>query len=124
MIDGYYAIDYQTHSFRSHDGLASLADQCRRAVAIGLDEIGFSEHKDFDPDDPLSSYFDYDRYRAEIEAARTEYGARLKIRAGVEIDYQKKYEAEIADFLVAPSVRFCADQRSFCRRRNDHDAGI
>ena len=106
MIDGYYAIDYQVHSFRSHDGLASLADQCARAVEIGLDEIGFSEHKDFDPNDPLVSYFDYGRYMAEIEAARTEYGARLKIRAGVEIDYQKRFEAEIAEFLAAHRFDF------------------
>ena len=106
MIDGYYAIDYQVHSFRSHDGLASLADQCARAIEIGLDEIGFSEHKDFDPNDPLVSYFDYDRYMAEIEAAREEYGDRLKIRAGVEIDYQKKFESEIAAFLAAHPFDF------------------
>ena len=106
MIHGYYAIDYQVHSFRSHDGLASLADQCARAVEIGLDEIGFSEHKDFDWNDPLVSYFDYGRYRTEIEAARNEYGERLKIRAGVEIDYQKKFEAEIAEFLAAHPFDF------------------
>ncbi len=106
MIDGYYAVDYQTHSFRSHDGLASIADQCARAAAMGLDEIGFSEHKDFDPNDPLSCYFDYGRYMAEIKAARAEYGDRLKIRAGVEIDYHKKYEAAIADFLAAHRFDF------------------
>lgn len=101
MISGYYAIDYQTHSFRSHDGLASIAAQCARAIEIGLDEIGFSEHKDFDPADPLVSYFDYDRYITEIAAAREECGDRLKIRAGVEIDYQKQFEPEIATFLAA-----------------------
>ena len=106
MIDGYYAIDYQVHSLRSHDGLASLADQCARAAEIGLDEIGFSEHKDFDPDDPLASYFDYGLYRAEIEAARAEYGDRVKIRAGVEIDYQKRFETEIAEFLAAHPFDF------------------
>ena len=106
MIDGYYAIDYQVHSFRSHDGLASLADQCARAMEIGLDEIGFSEHKDFDPDDPLVSYFDYGLYMAEIEAARREYGGRLEIRAGVEIDYQKKFAVEIAEFLAAHPFDF------------------
>ena len=106
MINGYYAVDYQTHSFRSHDGLASIADQCARAVEIGLDEIGFSEHRDFDPNDPASSFFEYDRYIAEIEEARRKFGERLKIRAGVEIDYRKKYEPAIAEFLAAHPFDF------------------
>ena len=99
MIDGYYAIDYQVHSFRSHDGLASIQDQCRRAVEIGLDEIGFSEHKDFDPADPMADYFDYDAYMTEIEAARREFAGALKVRAGVEVDYQRWFEDKIANYL-------------------------
>jgi histidinol-phosphatase (PHP family) len=83
MIEGFYAIDYQVHSFRSHDGRATIAEQCARAVAIGLDEIGFSEHKDFDPADPAVDYFDYDAYMTEIEAARQEFGDHLHIRAVV-----------------------------------------
>lgn len=99
MIEGFYAIDYQVHSFRSHDGLATIADQCARAVEIGLDELGFSEHKDFDPNDPVVEYFDYDAYMTEIEAARKAWGDRLKIRAGVEIDYQTWFEDKIANYL-------------------------
>lgn len=99
MISGFYAVDYQVHSFCSHDGRATLAAQCEKAVALGLDEIGFSEHKDFDPDDPLVDYFDYDRYQREIEAARQQWGDRLKIRAGVEIDYQARFEPEIGRWI-------------------------
>ena len=99
MIDGFYAVDYQVHSFRSHDGRASIADQCARAVALGLDEIGFSEHKDFDPADPVVDYFDYKAYLHEIEAARRTWEGRLTIRAGVEIDYQIWFEDRIADYL-------------------------
>jgi len=106
LIDGFYAIDYQVHSFRSHDGKASIADQCARAVALGLDELGFSEHKDFDPADPGVAYFDYDAYRAEIAAARQEWGDRLKIRAGVEIDYQVWFEDKIANYLDAHPFDF------------------
>src|SRR5690349_16296500 len=92
LIDGFYAIDYQVHSIRSHDGRASILEQCERAVRIGLDEIGFSEHKDFDPADPVVGYFDYDAYMTEIEAARRTFGNTLAIRVGVEIDYQKWFE--------------------------------
>ncbi len=106
MIDGYYAIDYQVHSFRSHDGKASIDDQCARAVQIGLDELGFSEHKDFDPADPEVDYFDYDAYISEIEAARSKWGDRLKIRAGVEIDYQIWFEDKISDYLNSHAFDF------------------
>lgn len=99
MIDDFFAIDYQVHSFRSHDGKSSIREQCARAVEVGLDELGFSEHKDFDPADPVVDYFDYDAYLTEIEAARQEWGGRLKIRAGVEIDYQRWFEDKIAAYL-------------------------
>ncbi|HZO87994.1 MAG TPA: histidinol-phosphatase HisJ family protein [Chthonomonadaceae bacterium] len=106
MINGFYAVDCQVHSFRSHDGKASIADQCARAVAIGLDEIGFSEHKDFDPGDPAVDYFDYDAYMQEIEMARHQWGDRLKIGAGVEIDYQHWFEDKIANYLDSHSFDF------------------
>ncbi len=106
MLDGFYAVDYQVHSFRSHDGRATLDDHCARAVALGLDEIGFSEHKDFDPADPVVNYFDYDAYRRDIESARTRWGDRLTIRAGIEIDYQGWFEDEIAAWLDAHPFDF------------------
>ncbi|MCS6775273.1 MAG: histidinol-phosphatase [Chloroherpetonaceae bacterium] len=106
MIDGFYAVDYQVHSYCSHDGRASIAEQCARAVAIGLEEIGFSEHKDFDPSDPVVNHFDYEAYMQEIEKARREWGDRLKIRAGVEIDYQIWFEDQIGTYLDAHPFDF------------------
>jgi histidinol-phosphatase (PHP family) len=99
MIDGFYATDLQVHSVRSHDGRATILEQCERAILLGLDVIGFSEHKDFDPQDPVVDYFDYDRYRAEIEEARARFGHQLTIRMGVEIDYQKWFEDQIRTWL-------------------------
>ncbi|MCL5283701.1 MAG: histidinol-phosphatase HisJ family protein [Armatimonadetes bacterium] len=98
-ISSYYATDYQVHSFRSHDGKATIADQCRRADEIGLKEIGFSEHKDFDPFDPVVDHFNYERYMAEIQLARKEFEGKLIIRAGVEVDYQVWFEEKIAEYL-------------------------
>ncbi|HZP81679.1 MAG TPA: histidinol-phosphatase HisJ family protein [Chthonomonadaceae bacterium] len=106
IIEGFYAVDYQVHSYRSHDGRASIAEQCARAVEIGLDEIGFSEHKDFDPADPAVDYFDYDATMREIEAERKRWGNRLKIRAGVEVDYQVWFEDRIARYLDAHPFDF------------------
>src|SRR5437879_6163847 len=92
-------IDYQVHSAISHDGRATILEQCARAVELGLDEIGFSEHKDFDPHDPVVNHFDYDLYRTQIETARQLHSDSLKIRMGVEIDYQRWFEDDIRRFL-------------------------
>lgn len=106
MIDGYYSVDYQVHSLCSHDGKASLMAMCERAVEVGLDEIGFSEHKDFDPADPLVNYFDYDAYMREVAAARLHFGDSLKILAGIEIDYQIWFEDKIGSYLEVHDFDF------------------
>ena len=94
-----FSLDYQVHSFRSHDGRASVREHCLRAVAIGLTEIGFSEHKDTDPEDKYTAYFDDALYSQEIEAAQNEFNGQLIIRKGIEIDYQKWFEKDIPAFL-------------------------
>jgi histidinol-phosphatase (PHP family) len=106
MIDGFCAVDYHVHSSRSHDCAASIADMCRRAYEIGVSEIGFAEHKDFDPDDPVVDFFDYDAFMADVDASRAHYGGALKIRAGIEIDYQQWLEDRIANYLDAHPVDF------------------
>jgi histidinol-phosphatase (PHP family) len=95
------AADYQTHTYHSHDGLDSIRAFCLRAIELGFDEIGFSEHKDFDPDDPVVDHFVYDRYAEDIARARAEFSGRLTIRMGVEVDYQRWFEDEIATYLNA-----------------------
>lgn len=117
MIGPYFAIDYQVHSYRSHDGKATIREQCRRAVEIGLDEIGFTEHKDFDPDDPVVDHFDYGRYAEEIAAARDEFAGRLAIRMGVEIDYQRWFEDEIADYLSRHAFDYVLGSVHYVDRR-------
>ena len=106
MINGAYSIDSQVHSIRSHDGLCTIRDHCLRAVEIGLDEIGFTEHKDFDPEDPVVDHFDYDAYQAEISDARDEFEDGLTIRMGVEFDYQRWFEPEIDAYLKVHAFDF------------------
>ncbi len=117
MIRNFYSIDYQVHSFRSHDGKASIAEQCSKAVELGLDEIGFTEHKDFDPFDPEVNYFEYDRYMQEIEEARSAWKGKLIIRAGVEIDYQIWFEDKIAEYLQNHSFDFVLGSVHYVNRK-------
>jgi histidinol-phosphatase (PHP family) len=72
---------------------------CRRAIDLGMSEIAFTEHVDFEPTDPTYGGFDHSRYMGDIAEARQEFGDRLIIHAGVECDYQDRYRRELEAFL-------------------------
>ncbi len=93
-------VDYHLHSTCSVDGFSSIADYCQRASELGLVEIGFCEHADFDPRDRSCDYFDYAGFRRQIETQRDKYGHSLAVQAAVEVTYQASREEEIALFLA------------------------
>lgn len=99
-------VDYHVHSTQSVDGRSSVDDMCRQAMKLGLSEIGFCEHVDFEPDDPGFGYFNYERYTKVIDTARSEYSERLLIRKGVEVDYSPEYENQIREWVKDKSFDF------------------
>jgi histidinol-phosphatase (PHP family) len=92
-------IDLHVHSTHSGDAESSIFEMCRRAVDIGLSEIGFAEHLDTDPSDLCYQYLKYDAYMQDIEKARREFRRDLLIHAGVECDYQVRFHDDIARWL-------------------------
>jgi len=92
--------DLHIHSTCSGDGRSTVAAVCRRAVELGLERIAFTEHVDFEPTDPHYAFYDYLRHRAEVEAAREDFGDRLDVLLGVEVDYQPGYHDRVAQFLA------------------------
>lgn len=99
-------VDYHAHSTESCDGRSSILEMCQRATSLGMVEIGFSEHVDFDPSDRGFGFFDYDRYASRIAIARRLFEKRLAIRKGVEIDYQNRFEGKIKDWLQGKQLDF------------------
>jgi histidinol-phosphatase (PHP family) len=66
---------------------------------LSIEEIGVSDHVDFEPKDLGYGFFKYDQYTADIEQARSVFNDQLVIRKGIEIDYQQCYETEIAQWM-------------------------
>lgn len=87
---------HSTHSLDGHDTIKAI---CRQAIRRGLGGVCFTEHLYLEPEDDSYGFFDYDRYMADLEAARRKYGDRLLIWSGIEISYQPHLEAEITAFL-------------------------
>lgn len=99
-------LDYHIHSSRSVDSETDMEAYCRRAIELGLSELCFTEHVDFDPAEANTGYFDHKRYQREIRANRERFGDRLVIRSGAEIDYNHRFEEDIAAFLANTAFDF------------------
>ena len=95
--------DYHVHSHFSSDGLGSILEHVRRAEALGLTEICFTEHLDFFPSpDGLScttipDYVELEPYLQEVREAQQR--SRVKVRAGLEVDYKPEAEPWMREIL-------------------------
>ena len=91
--------DFHLHTRFSVDGQAAPRDICQQAIGRGYGAICFTDHCDFERSDRGYGFFDYEEYRRAIRACREEFGDRLAIGFGVEIDYHHAWEDEIRTFL-------------------------
>lgn len=94
-------VDYHVHTTFSCDARDTVDAMCRRAIELGLQEIAFTEHADFEHADSCYGYFRPAAYFQAIEAARRLYGDSLAIRVGVEVGEPHRYPDQTAELLQA-----------------------
>ena len=94
------AADMHVHSTCSADGESSIADYARQAARLGLAEVGFCEHADFDARDRSYGTLDLARYDRELAEARAMVPG-VDLRQGVEITFQTGLVATIRPWLAA-----------------------
>lgn len=92
-------VDLHVHSTCSADGISSITDHARRAIVMGLTELAFCEHVDFDRRDPDYGFFDVVRYDRELAAARAQVSG-IRLHQGVEVTYQSGLDHEIRTWLA------------------------
>lgn len=105
--------DYHIHSDHSPDSITPMEVYCEKALSLGLDEICFTEHLDYDVDYdyPSGIRFTYERYLSAIKTLRLEYQGQLTIKAGIEFgvqlhtidQFRKDYENIPLDFILMSS---------------------
>lgn len=94
--------DYHVHSDFSFDSKTPMEEQVERALALGLDELCFTEHVDYgvmrDWDDPAEApeykgkpkrNADYPRYFEKLDEMRERTKNRLIIKTGLEFGVQQ-----------------------------------
>ena len=92
-------IDYHMHTCFSEDADDTLEAMCRRAIELGIPEIGFSEHWDVGPYETKPRFFKPEPWYAELERLRGLFAGQLIIRAGIEIAEPHLYPQETAEVL-------------------------
>lgn len=93
--------DYHVHTEFSDDSVYPMEQVVEDAIAIGMDEICFTDHVDYGikqdwdcgrpilyrGEEPLANV-DYPKYFAKIREQQEVYGTKIKIRAGIEFGVQ------------------------------------
>lgn len=96
-------VDYHLHSHVSLDGAGRVAEHVRAAEERGLAELCFTEHLDFYlSEDGLScstipSEDQLHAYIAEVRTAAE--GTRIRVRAGLEVDYKPEADRWTRELL-------------------------
>jgi histidinol-phosphatase (PHP family) len=79
---------------------------CEAAIAAGITEIAFTDHIEHEPADESFGYYRYDAYRDELDRVREEFGGRLTILAGAEVDYNTRIADQVEQFLATHAYDF------------------
>ena len=101
--------DYHIHSDFSADCSTPMEKTIEQAIKLGLKEICFTEHLDYDYPDPTISFeFDREAYDRKIKHMQETYRDHIVIKKGIEIGVEphllNKYtalmEKETYDFVI------------------------
>lgn len=126
--------DYHVHTKFSIDGTIPMEEMCERAIALGMEEIAFTDHVDYDaPYDPPELAIDYETYLETFTKLREKYLGRLRLTLGVEIGVQPQVLSESEklvssypfDFVIASNHvvdRLDLHQGDFCRGKTREEA--
>jgi histidinol-phosphatase (PHP family) len=110
-------IDLHNHTTRCNHAEGTIYEYIERAIELGIDIYGFSEHAPMDFDEKYRLPFcDMQAYADDVLAAKEKYKDQIKILLGYEVDWlpghmeKKVLNAEV-DYLIG-SVHFL-DKWSF-----------
>ncbi len=91
--------DYHLHSTFSADSNMTMTEICQKAIELGLDEIVFTDHFGFDPNDIDYDFLHYTDYVESFKKAKAHFGHDLNLLLGIEIGIQPYFSVEFNDFL-------------------------
>lgn len=91
-------VDYHMHTKFSIDSEADPRLHILAAIDMGLSEICFTDHQDFDRNGPLLK-IDIDAYYQGIKLLKEEFKDKIVIKWGIEVGLDLNYYNEINEFI-------------------------
>ncbi|MHA7110754.1 histidinol-phosphatase HisJ family protein [Sunxiuqinia elliptica] len=108
-------VDYHMHSILS-DGKQTYEEMIKKAIEIGLEEVGFSDHVCLKTVEWAVSPIDIPVMTEQILELREKFQDQITVRYGIEMDYFPGKEKEIQEIIsqlpldyVIGSVHFIGD---------------
>ncbi|PIP13165.1 MAG: hypothetical protein COX48_05030 [bacterium (Candidatus Stahlbacteria) CG23_combo_of_CG06-09_8_20_14_all_34_7] len=88
-------IDLHNHSVYSYDSTRNMERIITEAIEKNLSVLGFSDHLDFNQNDPGNEYYNgYSQFR-EFNALKEKYSSKIKLLLGIEASLEKSSEEKI-----------------------------
>lgn len=80
--------DYHMHCHYSADSTTPMIDMIKKSIELGLKEICFTDHIDYDVLGNPNVKIDYDKYLEELEFYKNKYSNEISIKKGIEMGLQ------------------------------------
>lgn len=109
--------DYHLHTTFSHDGIATMEEQIKKAITLGLKELCFTEHYDIYEGlkNNILQTIDVENYVTNFQQYKEKYKKQIRLKLGIEIGLQpdikeivrKMVEQYPFDFIIGSSHITC-----------------
>lgn len=80
--------DYHMHSSFSADSKTDMEDMVKKSIELGLKEICFTDHVDYDLETDICFGINYDDYFEKLEFLKNKYKNEISIKKGLEFGLQ------------------------------------
>ena len=100
-------LDAHVHTTLSPDSNVAIDDYAASARERGIAEIAITDHVDFEPGAPAFAYTTFEDRERLVRGAAERWGPRgVQIRFGVELTYDRSWEADIRAHLARHAYDF------------------
>jgi histidinol-phosphatase (PHP family) len=93
-------LDAHLHTDLSPDSDVPIDAYAEQALERGIDEVAITDHVDFEPGTPAYAATTFEQRERVVREAAERWGPRgVAIRFGVELTYDRRFEADLRDHL-------------------------
>lgn len=117
--------DCHMHSSFSGDSKAPMEDMIKQAISLGLKEICFTEHQDFDfiynDDEPKDMFnVNTDSYLYDLIKYKEKYRSQISVSFGVELGMQAHLSRKLVAYAKNYDFDFIIASSHLCNRKDPY----